>query len=341
MRNPFLLLALIHYNTMFSSSNRVKISSDFDEALSILDDISPNGVTSVFELLHVVEYQIETGIYGTKSGVVTVQFIVNPWAWPNLIPTVDLVGVYIREPSEAILIDSTVGRYRLTDNGSSLREWWANERSMTDLFDAVSGWISIHHNLFSFPEGHPQPLSMGFGLCYPRGIAELLVQLSIKAERDNLNLLDANGHPMQTNIQRALEAVRNDLPPPRDNSIIQGEIQAPLEGGHFHLTGLINGVPIRFMVDTGATNTILCLSDALRVGIDVYSLQPNSLANTADGVVQLATTILPEIQFETLIQNDVHVSIPFSQLNGSLLGMELLCRFSSVEIRDNILRIVP
>jgi len=323
---------------MIGSGSQIKIQDGFDAALSILDEVAPNGCTSVFDLLQVVEYQVELGDQGN---VVTVQIIVNPWSWPNLIPTVDLVGVSVREPTEARLVNSTEGRYRLTDEGSTLREWWSSHRQLTELFDSVWNWIDGNHASISASDGHPQPTSMGFGLRYPRGIAELLVQLSMKVEREHLDILDVNGLSTRDSIQRALEAVRNDLPPPREDPIENGEIQTRLESNHYHLTGIVNGVPVRFMVDTGATSTTLSISDAIRVGIDVNVLQPNSHANTAGGVVPICMMILPEIQFGSLVLRDVVVAIVMNEGNSSLFGMEVLNRFSSIEIRDGIMRLRP
>ena len=55
--------------------------------------------------------------------------------------------------------------------------------------------------------------------------------------------------------------------------------------GMFHAEGAINGLPVRFMVDTGATITALPAADARRLGIDVSKGQP-VLMRTANGTAR-------------------------------------------------------
>lgn len=55
-------------------------------------------------------------------------------------------------------------------------------------------------------------------------------------------------------------------------------------GGHFIVSGQINGNAVRFMVDTGATLVALSASEAKRLGIDYAKGQPGR-ASTAGGIV--------------------------------------------------------
>src|SRR5690606_7433541 len=55
------------------------------------------------------------------------------------------------------------------------------------------------------------------------------------------------------------------------------------EGGGFHVYGAVNGVPIRFLVDTGASSIVLSPADAKRLGIDLTTLTFNRPYETANG----------------------------------------------------------
>lgn len=55
-------------------------------------------------------------------------------------------------------------------------------------------------------------------------------------------------------------------------------------GGHFIVTGQINGNSVRFMVDTGATLVALSATEAKRLGID-YEKGQRGRASTAGGIV--------------------------------------------------------
>src|SRR5690606_4610269 len=54
-------------------------------------------------------------------------------------------------------------------------------------------------------------------------------------------------------------------------------------GGHYVTPGRINGLPVTFMVDTGATMIAMNYQEAERLGIDYRAGTPISV-NTANGV---------------------------------------------------------
>jgi aspartyl protease family protein len=54
--------------------------------------------------------------------------------------------------------------------------------------------------------------------------------------------------------------------------------------GHFVTEGTVNGNPVRFLVDTGATSVVLPGRDAERLGLD-YRKGERGLNQTANGVV--------------------------------------------------------
>ena len=58
--------------------------------------------------------------------------------------------------------------------------------------------------------------------------------------------------------------------------------------GHYYLTMEVNGAPIRFVVDTGATELVLSRADAERAGIDTGGLIYSGRAFTANGMVETA-----------------------------------------------------
>ena len=61
---------------------------------------------------------------------------------------------------------------------------------------------------------------------------------------------------------------------PRQSVAIDGSVVRLPQGmdGHFYLTLDVNGAPIRFVVDTGATDMVLRSEDAQKAGIDTEAL---------------------------------------------------------------------
>lgn len=103
--------------------------------------------------------------------------------------------------------------------------------------------------------------------------------------------------------------------------------------GHFNATLNVNGVPVNFTVDTGATDIVLSPSDAYRAGIDADSLSFVGIAQTANGTTSLARVRLEELRLGTISDQNVVAYVNQSEMGMSLLGMAYLNRFSSIEIQ--------
>jgi aspartyl protease family protein len=109
--------------------------------------------------------------------------------------------------------------------------------------------------------------------------------------------------------------------------------------GHFHATLEVNGVPVRFMVDTGASDLVLSRRDAERVGIDPAGLAYLGRALTANGTVATASVRLGLIELGGFTDTDVPASVSAGGLDVSLLGMSYLDRFASIEIAGDRMRL--
>jgi aspartyl protease family protein len=102
--------------------------------------------------------------------------------------------------------------------------------------------------------------------------------------------------------------------------------------GHFHAEIEVNGEPVRFMVDTGASDIVLSLRDAERVGLDPGGLEFSGRAMTANGPVGTAAVRLGEVRFGGFTDTGVAASVSDGGLGTSLLGMSYLERFAAIEI---------
>jgi aspartyl protease family protein len=94
-------------------------------------------------------------------------------------------------------------------------------------------------------------------------------------------------------------------------------------GGHFFAQGLVNGRPIRFMVDTGATTVALGVSDAQRMGID-YQKGLAVRMGTANGIAQGWKIKLSSVKIGDVEVYEVDAIVgpdmPFALLGNSFLG---------------------
>ncbi|SEG41481.1 retropepsin-like aspartic protease family protein [Billgrantia desiderata] len=101
--------------------------------------------------------------------------------------------------------------------------------------------------------------------------------------------------------------------------------------GHFVATGRINGEPIEFLLDTGATYVAVPAEFAERLGLQSAG---SAWFNTANGRVRGDLTRLDEVSLGGFTVTNVNGSIsPGLEGEVALLGMSFLNRFD-IEIRD-------
>ncbi|TKZ20733.1 TIGR02281 family clan AA aspartic protease [Shimia litoralis] len=113
----------------------------------------------------------------------------------------------------------------------------------------------------------------------------------------------------------------------------EGRIEIPRsQDGHYRLTLTINGKPILFVVDTGASQVVLSKADAAKAGLDLENLVYYGRALTANGEVRTAPVTLTEVKIGTLTDRNVAAQVNGGELDQSLLGMSYLQRFEQITI---------
>jgi aspartyl protease family protein len=105
------------------------------------------------------------------------------------------------------------------------------------------------------------------------------------------------------------------------------------DGGNFYIIGEANGVRVRFLIDTGASDTVLSPSDAASLGIDVRSLDFSRVYSTANGLGRGAPYTLESLDVGPISISGMPVSVNEAEMSSSLLGMTFLRRLRSFEIQ--------
>lgn len=112
-------------------------------------------------------------------------------------------------------------------------------------------------------------------------------------------------------------------------------------GGHFQVDARVNGQPVRFMVDTGASDIVLSPQDARRVGIDPARLSFDQRYETANGTGWGALTTIDSMVVGSIRFHDIGASVNGAPMDQSLLGLGFLDRLSGYEVRGDSLILKP
>jgi len=95
--------------------------------------------------------------------------------------------------------------------------------------------------------------------------------------------------------------------------------------GHFAATGSLNGYPVTFLVDTGATSIAINADEARRMGLDYRAGQATGVG-TAAGVVPAWHVKFNTVKVGGITLHQVDGMVVESGLNVPLLGMSFLNR---------------
>lgn len=104
--------------------------------------------------------------------------------------------------------------------------------------------------------------------------------------------------------------------------------------GHYYITLEINGAPVDFVVDTGASQVVLTQNDARRVGFDPADLRYLGIARTANGEVRTAAVHLDTVSVGPFTDTRLRATVNGGEMDKSLLGMTYLGLYDTISITD-------
>lgn len=112
------------------------------------------------------------------------------------------------------------------------------------------------------------------------------------------------------------------------------------QDGHFHIEVRVNGEPIRFLVDTGASIVTLSEDDARRAGYDPSTLDYTLQFSTANGTAWGAPIRIDQMRAGPLIARDVRAAVGGAGMSKSLLGMSFLDQLNGFSVTGDTLTLM-
>lgn len=111
--------------------------------------------------------------------------------------------------------------------------------------------------------------------------------------------------------------------------------------GHFIFEGKVDGRPVTFVADTGASTIALTYEDARRVGLFPQNLDFSVRVSTANGMARVAPVVLSSVRVGSIKLRDVPAVVAEEGAQKiNLLGMSFLGRLESFNMSGNELVLI-
>jgi aspartyl protease family protein len=134
----------------------------------------------------------------------------------------------------------------------------------------------------------------------------------------------------------AVEAPSPELPERQSSGYREARLEAD-QRGQYGAEVLVNGSPVRMLIDTGATQVCVSASTARRLALSPSGGR-SLLIQTANGQSTASPTILRSVSLDGLYMNEVEALILAPEAGEvNLLGTSFLKRLVSVEQRNGAL----
>ncbi|MCJ2177965.1 retropepsin-like aspartic protease family protein [Novosphingobium album (ex Hu et al. 2023)] len=112
--------------------------------------------------------------------------------------------------------------------------------------------------------------------------------------------------------------------------------------GHFWVEAQLNGTPVEFLVDTGATYTGVSAATAERAGLMPEEGTEGMVLDTANGPIVARKATAGSLRFGGIDAKGLTVAIaPDTESDINVIGMNLLSQLASWRVEDNRLILLP
>jgi aspartyl protease family protein len=123
--------------------------------------------------------------------------------------------------------------------------------------------------------------------------------------------------------------------------VTQGrEIRIPMAiDGHFWIGGELNGVRVKFLVDSGATMTTIGRDTAERAGVQV-SARPDQIVRTGNGLIRVSSGRAESLTIGPIERRDIAMHVA-DNADLNVLGMNFLSSLQRWGVEGRWLVLVP
>lgn len=151
-------------------------------------------------------------------------------------------------------------------------------------------------------------------------------------------LIMITGYSYRHELTGIKDKVIAEIIPSRGLRKEQNSISFPVSSdGHFHIRAEVNGIPVIFLADTGASHIVLSPADATKIGINTDELRFDRFYETANGTVRGSSVQIDDLQIGEFRLKEIWASVNEAEMQGSLLGMTFFKRLKRYEVKNDVL----
>jgi len=173
-----------------------------------------------------------------------------------------------------------------------------------------------------------------------------ILRLLVRGQRQNLigaSLCIAvlvgglTAYSARSDLHAAWQSLRGQVVPSLALSRAAGEVELRRGwDGHYRADAELNGVPVRMMVDTGASMVLIPGELADAFGFDPAALEYSMPVATANGPSSVAPVRIASLRIGSILLRDVDAAVARpGRLQTPLLGMSFLDRMSETSFRGD------
>ncbi len=99
--------------------------------------------------------------------------------------------------------------------------------------------------------------------------------------------------------------------------------------GHFWVDAKVNALPVRFLIDSGATTTAMTLATAEDAGIEISDSPFPIILNTANGSVEARRGSIQSLEIGPMVAKGLPVVVAAEFGDSNVIGMNFLSKLGS------------
>ncbi|WP_255210208.1 retropepsin-like aspartic protease family protein [Sphingobium cloacae] len=111
--------------------------------------------------------------------------------------------------------------------------------------------------------------------------------------------------------------------------------------GHYWVEGAVNGTPVRFLIDSGASVTALSETAAKAAALNIDPAQPTVIMVTANGRVEAQRSRIATLAIGPVRTSDLEIVVSPAFGDVNVIGMNMLSRLKSWGVENGEMVLTP